>query len=194
MTMKSFCLSLALLALFTACRSDAPPSATLPPPASAATVPLSAATNVPEPFFVQEGVLELRAADGKRSLLRLHIEIAPSEGERQQGLMWRKTMAENQGMLFTFDVEAPQSFWMRNTYIPLDIIYVNANFEVVSIRKNTPVRSDAPQPSGVAAQYVIEVNAGVADKYKIGPGATVAWSDFTSGQAMGGFPAETPAL
>ncbi len=106
--------------------------------------------------------------------------------------MWRKKMAENQGMLFIFATQEPQSFWMRNTYIPLDMIYVNSAFEVVSIRKNTPVLNDTPQPSGLPAQYVIEVNAGISDKYKIGPGTKVAWADFTTQRPMGGF--EVPAL
>ncbi len=192
MTIKTFWLAFVLLALLSACRSDVQTPTATSPSAHAPASPPSAPTNVPEPPFVQEGVLEFRAPDGKKPLLHLHIEIAASGNEHQQGLMWRKEMAENQGMLFAFDFQEPQSFWMRNTYIPLDIIYVNSTLEVVSIRKNTPVLNDLPQPSGLPAQYVIEVNAGVTDKYKIAPGAKVAWSDFTTGQAVGGF--EVPAL
>ncbi len=193
MKITTICCSLLLLALLSACKSDtAQPAATSAPSANAPATSPTTSANVPEPPFVQEGALEFRAPDGTKSVLRLQIEIAPNDSEQQQGLMWRKKMAENQGMLFIFDVEKPQSFWMRNTYIPLDIIYVNAAFEVVSIRKNTPVLNDTPQPSGVPALYVIEVNAGVTDKYEIGPGTKVAWSDFTNQQSMGGF--EVPTL
>lgn len=177
-------LSLLLLSLLAACRSDPKPEAASPPSATAPALPPAEAS---EPPFTKEGVLEFRAPDGAKSLLRLDIEIAASSGEREQGLMWRKKMDENQGMLFIFDFQEPQSFWMRNTYIPLDIIYANEAFEVVSIRRNAPVLNDTPQPSGPPARYVVEVKAGVADKYGIKPGIRVAWSDFTTGQPVGGF-------
>jgi uncharacterized membrane protein (UPF0127 family) len=76
---------------------------------------------------------------------------------------------------------------MRNTYIPLDIIYVNDQFEVVTVLKNIPVLNDQPRPSEKPAQYVIEVNAGVSDKYKIVPGTVVAWQDFVFNRTSGPF-------
>jgi uncharacterized membrane protein (UPF0127 family) len=170
-----------------ACRSD---PKTEPAPPAGTTAPAPPPAGPPpaqEPPFTQEGVLEFRAPGAAKSLLRLDIEIASDNRERNQGLMWRKKMQEKQGMLFVFEFEGPQSFWMHNTYIPLDIIFVNDRFEVVSIRKNTPVLNDTPQPSGAPARYVIEVNAGVADKYGIVPGTKVAWSDFITGQPAGEF-------
>lgn len=187
--MKSPLLLLALLLAFAACQSDPKP---LPPPPPTTTQvvtppPPTGQASVPEPPFVQEGVLEFRSADDDKPLLVLYIEIAHEDQERMQGLMWRKKMEERQGMLFVFDWQSPQSFWMRNTYIPLDIIYVDEQFKVVSIRKNTPVLNDSPQPSGVPARYVVEVNAGVCDKYGIQPGSRVAWTDLVKGQALGPF-------
>ncbi|MCC6463439.1 MAG: DUF192 domain-containing protein [Saprospiraceae bacterium] len=181
---------LCLLFALAACQSDPKPLPPPPPPPTTQVAPPPPTTgqaSVPEPPFVQEGVLEFRSADEEQSLLVLYIEIAHEDQERMQGLMWRKKMEERQGMLFVFDWQSPQSFWMRNTYIPLDIIYIDEQFKVVSIRKNTPVLNDSPQPSGVPARYVVEVNAGVSDKYGIQPGSRVAWTDMVKGQAMGPF-------
>lgn len=187
MTTKTLCFLSFLLAFLTACQPDSSPQTVAAPVTPTSVTPPPASSEVLEPLFVQEGVLEFRAPDGTRSLLDLKIEIATLDTEQQQGLMWRKKMQEDQGMLFVFDDQQPRSFWMHNTYIPLDIIYVDASFKVVSIRKNTPILSDTPQPSGLPAQYVIEVNAGVADKYKIAPGTKVAWLDFATQQTLGGF-------
>jgi len=174
------------LLLAAGCQSDPKPRAVLPPAATNKPVPIQPGTaEVPEPLFMQEGELEFRTPDGQKTLLRLDIEIAVEAQERSQGLMWRKKMEDKQAMIFLFDYPQPQSFWMRNTYIPLDIIFVNEKFEVVTVLKNIPVLNDLPRPSGKPAQYVIEVNAGVASKYSIVPGMKVAWNDFTTGQQMG---------
>jgi uncharacterized membrane protein (UPF0127 family) len=178
---------LVIISGFMACKSDPPQKAI--EKAVTETAPTTTATQaeVPEPPFVQEGILEFRAPGGTQPMLRANIEIAHDVQERTQGLMWRKKMDENQAMLFIFDYCEPQSFWMRNTYIPLDIIYVNDQFEVVTVLKNIPVLNDQPRPSEKPAQYVIEVNAGVSDKYKIVPGTVVAWQDFVFNRTSGPF-------
>lgn len=185
--MKTSAIFLALLTLLIACRPDTPRQAASQPAEQTPTPSSPVSTEVSEPPFIPEGILEFRAPDGARSLFHLDIEIATSDAEWRQGLMWRKKMHENQGMLFVSDVQQPHSFWMRNTYIPLDIIYVDSMFEVVSIRKNTPVLSDTLQPSGVPARYVIEVNAGVVDKYRIGLGTRIAWVVSATRRTVGGF-------
>jgi|GEM_PF-421585 len=175
-----------LLLFAAACQSDPKRESVSPPVATSKPAPAPPGTaEVAEPLFMQEGVLEFRAPDGQKTLLRLDIEIAAETQERTQGLMWRKKMEDKQAMIFLFDYPEPQSFWMRNTYIPLDIIFVNEKLEVVTVLKNIPVLNDVPRPSGKPAQYVIEVNAGIADKYKIVPGMKVAWSNFMTGQQMG---------
>lgn len=174
---------------FLACQSDQASKTVDKPITNGPTSSTTAPKEMPEPTFIQEGVLEFRSSGSAKSLLRVEIEIAHEEQERNQGLMWRKKMAENQAMLFVFEASEPQSFWMRNTYIPLDIIFVNERFEVVSLQKNVPILNDTPRPSGKPAKYVIEVNAGVADKYKIAPGTIVAWSDFVYNKAEGPFAA-----
>ena len=101
------------------------------------------------------------------------MELATNEEEHARGLMFRKEMDENKGMLFIFTNEDWRSFWMHNTLIPLDIIYVNAKREVVSICKNTNTLDDTSLPSEAPAMYVIEINAGLCDKYGIDKGTKV---------------------
>ena len=118
-------------------------------------------TDVP---FTKEG--ELRFLDGKTDKLisKIDIEVAQTPEESQQGLMYRRSMADSLGMLFIFDVEEEQSFWMKNTYLPLDIIYVNAKKQIVSIAQNCKPLSEESIPSNGETKYVVEVNAGYAAK------------------------------
>ncbi len=149
-------------------------------------------SKVPEPLFTQEGRLVLLPAGGKGKAQPFNIEIADDENQRQQGLMYRKQMEPTQGMLFTFDNLAPQSFWMRNTYIPLDILYINEKLEVVSIQKNCKTLNDTPLPSEKPAMYVLEINGGLSDKLGIKPGDKIAWQRFLDNQTKGDY--EFPAL
>jgi uncharacterized membrane protein (UPF0127 family) len=90
------------------------------------------------------------------------VEIADDLEERRTGLMHREHLAENAGMLFIYETERELSFWMKNTLIPLDIIYINSAFEIVDIKHALPCQAD-PCPtylSKAPAQYVLEVNAG----------------------------------
>jgi uncharacterized protein len=125
-----------------------------------------------EPPFVDEGDLKFIDKNGKE-IAKIDIEIAEKDAERNQGLMYRTHMGEFQGMLFLFDKPASQAFWMHNTYISLDIIYVNEKKEVVSIQKNAAVQSDQSLPSLKPAQYVVEVNAGFSDRYGIVVGTKI---------------------
>ena len=85
-------------------------------------------------------------------------------------------MNNSQAMLFIFDVEEPQAFWMKNTIIPLDIIYVNSNKEIVSIAANTEPYSEKSLPSGRPAIYVVEVNGGFCDQYGIAAGSKISFT------------------
>lgn len=125
--------------------------------------------------FQKQG--ELIFSDAKDKILsKIDIEIADNEDKRMTGLMFRDKMDENQGMLFLFQIEEQQAFWMKNTILPLDIIFVNAKREVVSIQKNAEPYSEKSLPSFKPAQYVVEVNAGYTDKYGIKPGTIIAWT------------------
>lgn len=103
------------------------------------------------------------------------IEFAETPKQRARGLMDRHQLDAMHGMLFIFDSPAPRGFWMKNTYIPLDIIFVDANRRVVKIAENTTPLSKAIIPSKRAAKYVVEVNAGFSRKHNITEGVRVRW-------------------
>ncbi len=97
----------------------------------------------------------------------LHVELAVTRGEKQLGLMYRKSMPENEGMLFVFPTEGPRSFWMKNTYLELDMIFLNSKREVVSITPRATPLTETPRSSEAAAQYVLEVGGGLASKWGV---------------------------
>jgi uncharacterized membrane protein (UPF0127 family) len=127
------------------------------------------------PQFQKEGVLSfIRTADNEE-LVNIDIEIAEEELAIRQGLMYRQSMEPKQGMLFIMPNEEPQSFWMLNTYISLDIIFVNQNREIVKIQPNTQPRSLKPIPSEQPAIFVVEVLAGFCAKHGIAEGDRIQY-------------------
>ncbi|MBZ0178302.1 MAG: DUF192 domain-containing protein [Melioribacteraceae bacterium] len=127
--------------------------------------------------FKKEGELSFNSSDGE-FLTSIDIEIAETLQERALGLMNRDKMDEKQGMFFIFPFEEEQSFWMRNTLISLDMIFVNSNNTIVKIHKNTKTQSDQSYPSNAPAIYVVEVIAGFTDKYNIKEGDKIVWRRF----------------
>jgi len=107
---------------------------------------------------------------------RFDIEIAADNDTRARGLMFRDEMAADHGMLFLFDDEQPRVFWMKNTHIPLDILYFDHEYKLVSVQQRVPpCRSNpcAQYPSSGPAKYVLELNSGTADKLGVKPGDTL---------------------
>jgi len=106
---------------------------------------------------------------------RYAVEVADDEAERARGLMYRDAMAEGHGMLFIHDGEEPQAYWMKNTRIPLDILYFNDARKLVAQQRDVPPCSlgDAcpSYPSNAPARYVLELNAGEAERLKLADGA-----------------------
>lgn len=120
--------------------------------------------------FKKEGELTFYKKDGDQKILKIDIEIAQDDNERALGLMHRYKMSDSTGMLFIMDREEPQSFWMRNTYISLDIIYLNKELEIVKIQKYTQPLTDDPIPSIKKSKYVVEVIGGFCDLNSIDEG------------------------
>jgi len=114
--------------------------------------------------FTKEGEIYLIKSSGD-TIQKLDVEFAESDYEHQTGLMYRETMKENQGMLFIYNSERVRNFYMKNTYIPLDIIYYEADSTLVSIQKNTTPRDETSLPSEGPAQYILEVNGGLSDEW-----------------------------
>lgn len=124
--------------------------------------------------FTKEG--ELTFTDSLGTLkAKIDIEIADNDYERQLGLMNRKDMKENEGMLFIFPMQQLQSFWMRNTLISLDIMFVNDQKKIVTIHKSTKILSDTSYPSTQPSVYVVEVLAGFSDRHNIQVGDRINW-------------------
>lgn len=97
------------------------------------------------------------------------VEVVEKEDDRNRGLMYRESLDANKGMLFIFDYAGVYPFWMKNTLIPLDIIWINEDKEVVYIANAVPCKND-PCPNydpGKEALYVLEVNAGATDQINI---------------------------
>jgi len=108
---------------------------------------------------------------------RFSIEIAEDDASRSQGLMHRTEMANDHGMLFIFQDDAPRAFWMKNTKIPLDILYFDAGRRLLSVQHDVPPCRADPcplYPSGAPARYVLELNAGEARRIGVTPGDELA--------------------
>ena len=119
---------------------------------------------------------------------RYAVELADDDAERARGLMFRDAMADDRGMLFIHDAQEPQAYWMKNTRIALDILYFDNDRKLVSQQRGVPPCSlgDAcpSYPSNAPARYVLELNAGQAEKLKLQDGATLTFGP--------GIPAPTP--
>ncbi|MBI4146975.1 DUF192 domain-containing protein [Candidatus Woesearchaeota archaeon] len=100
------------------------------------------------------------------------VELARTADEKAKGLMFRESLHDYQGMLFVFDGEQQRSFWMKNTLISLDMIFISENGTVVDVQTAVPCKSD-PCRLYVSppARYVLEVNAGLAGKNSVGVGS-----------------------
>lgn len=110
-------------------------------------------------------------ADGRRFPVR--VELAQTEPERARGLMHRTTLGADDGMLFLFPDETVLRFWMRNTLIPLDMIFIAADGTIVGIVENARPRSDEPRGVDTPSRYVVEVNGGWARRNAVTVGDRV---------------------
>jgi uncharacterized membrane protein (UPF0127 family) len=144
----------------------------LPPVLIAATC--NGKKAAPKPAF--EPTVFLHTSGDQK--VRVSVEVARTPHERQQGLMHRSKLEPGTGMIFLFEEPSMQSFWMKNTLISLDMIFIDENLVVVGVVDNTvpmtltPCRVDAP------SQYVLEVKAGFAAHHGIGPGTKVTFKGF----------------
>ena len=148
-------------------------------PGNKTSVP-SSSTRPASTEFVKHGELTFLGPD-RQPGVTIDIEIADDDASREQGLMYRTTMREEQGMLFVFFEDGFKSFWMKNTVLPLDIMFLNANNEITTIHRNTTPFSEQEYPSSGPARYVIEVVGGFADRHNIRVGNTIQWRRIPAG-------------
>lgn len=111
--------------------------------------------------------------DSGGKALKFNVELASSPREHEIGLMHRNVMAPEHGMLFDFHQEKRASFWMRNTFIPLDMLFIRANGEIEAITVNAVPHSETPNGPVRPVQAVLELVGGTAQKLGIKPGDRV---------------------
>ena len=128
-----------------------------------------------KPVFRKDGELKFLNGKSNKEISAISIEVADDDAEREQGLMYRDTMAESNGMLFLMGVEEMQAFWMKNTILPLDILFADNERRIVSIHKNCKPYSLDQIPSEKPALYVIEVNAGYTEKHNVKVGDLISF-------------------
>jgi uncharacterized membrane protein (UPF0127 family) len=104
---------------------------------------------------------------------RVDVELALTPADQAKGLMFRKTMGDHAGMFFVFDQDEIRSFWMRNTLIPLDMVFIDGKLSVVDVHRGAKPLDETVISSRKAARYVLEVNAGKADKCRIKAGSKI---------------------
>ena len=123
-----------------------------------------------EVTFKKEGELSLYKAANDSLIVKLDIEIADTDYDIQTGLMYRNSMQDDRGMLFVFPAMSQRYFYMRNTKFPLDLIFIDDKKRVVSFQENAKPFDESSLPSEVPAQYVLEVNAGLTEKWTLDVG------------------------
>ncbi len=124
--------------------------------------------------FQKDGTLTFLRPDGT-PLATIDLEIAEGDSAQVRGLMQRRSLPPAGGMIFPYDEAAPRSFWMRNTPLPLDIIFVGADSTVVNIARRTRPFSEDMISSDGPAQFVVEVRAGFADRHGLSDSTRIRW-------------------
>jgi len=122
--------------------------------------------------------LKIRHAGGPP--ISLDIDIASTAEQKSHGLMFRRSLPENAGMLFVWNTDQPVSFWMKNTYIPLDMLFVRYDGTIVKITTHTEPFNLKPIPSDEPVRGVIEINAGAAERLGIHTGDKVLFPAFST--------------
>lgn len=153
-----------------------------PPPRAACVVPMPAepprrasnALHCPadpdRPGELSHGYVLFTEAPGSP---RLNVELARSEAEKERGLMFRTKLADDQGMLFSWNNEEPRTFWMHNTCIPLDMMFIARDGTITGILEQVPTLNDEPRGVPCPAAYVLEVNAGWSRSHGVKSGTVV---------------------
>jgi hypothetical protein len=145
------------------------------PPSTFETTPMRLAPSLSASLLLLAGCASASSPWVEIGGKRYSIEIADDDAERARGLMFRDAMAADHGMLFIHEQESPLAYWMKNTRIPLDILYFDANRRLVSQQRDVPPCSLGdncpPYPSEAPARYVLELNAGEAARLGLANGA-----------------------
>ena len=107
----------------------------------------------------------------------VRVEIAGNDPDRARGLMFRQDLPADRGMIFVFPASEEHTFWMHNTLLALDMIFIGEDRRVVGVVANATPQTDAPRTVGKPSRYVVEVSAGEAAAHAVGPGVRAAFID-----------------
>jgi uncharacterized membrane protein (UPF0127 family) len=130
------------------------------------------------PTWVMAGELQPLEIASQNGVHPFVVELAITPEEKATGLMFRRELPEGQGMLFDFQVDQNVAFWMKNTYVSLDMIFIRGDGRILRVAENTEPLSERQVPSGGPVRAVLEVVAGTAKKLGIAPGDRVAHAIF----------------
>lgn len=148
----------AALSAFPACKSGGPSSGTSAPPASVSSVAID--------------------TGGRKVLFRVEVAVTPEEHAR--GLMYRSRLADDAGMIFVFEEPSIQRFWMKNTLIPLDMIFIGKDRKIVGVVENAAPETETERMVGAPSQYVLEIGGGLSAKLGIHRGEPVEFQNVPS--------------
>jgi uncharacterized membrane protein (UPF0127 family) len=176
---RSLLVALALALAVVACSSGAAGAPKAEPPSPAVTHNAAAETAAAQ----AQAAVVLSPPGGEP--VTVQIEVARTESERRRGLMFRKHLDENAGMLFLFERSEPLTFWMHNTYVPLDMIFIEPSMHVLGVVENAEPLTDSARAVPGNSQYVLEVNAGFSRRHGLGQGTAVRFEGVTASAAQG---------
>jgi uncharacterized protein len=163
--LATVCVALPLFA----CRAEPAANASQPVPAEPARV--QAPRTAPSGLDLVP--LEIRTANGTH---HFNVEVARTPDEQAQGLMFRTALAADEGMIFPFPSPRPASFWMRNTLIPLDMLFIRADGTIARLAANTTPGSEESVMSGEPVAAVLEIRGGRSAELGISEGDRVSWA------------------
>ena len=164
-----------------ACQQEAQGSAPSAPPKAAPAPVRPPVTDVTAEGYVMPPLPKghVRLEDAFGGVHRVEVEIAATAAARARGMMWRTSLDAGKGMLFLFPHEEVQGFWMRNTLIPLDMIFITSDLRVAGIVSRAVPRTFESRSVGVPSQYVLEVPGGWTEKVGIRKGSAVRFDGVT---------------
>ena len=135
--------------------------------------PIAVVDSAPQPSPTAHVVLEPEGG----APVEVRVEIARTPRERRRGLMWRRYLARDAGMLFVFEAPEQQVFWMRNTFVSLDMIFIGADRRVVGIVEDATPLTEEDRAVEAPSQYVLEVRAGFSREHGVSIGTPVQFVD-----------------
>ena len=146
-----------------------------------AAVVLGIACAAPATAACAPDTLEVR---GPAGIARFSVEVADTPEEQAQGLMFREDMAASAGMLFVFPQPKRARFWMKNTLIPLDMIFADAAGRVTAVHANAVPKDETPIDGGAGVTFVLEINGGLAARMGLAPGSELRHAALTQETAV----------